>query len=76
MRTAFFFAIIFSAIMAIHQSCAPTSPGFSRFEEYPYYPEDDLGLRYTPSKSVFKLWAPTANAARISFYEQDMGGEP
>lgn len=76
MRTAFFFAIIFSAIMATHQSCAPTSPGFSRFEEYPFYSEEDLGLRYTPSKSVFKLWAPTANAARIKFYEQDKGGEP
>ncbi len=76
MRTAFFFAIIFSAIMATHQSCAPASPGFTRFEEYPFYSEEDLGLRYMPSKSVFKLWAPTANAARIKFYEQDKGGEP
>ena len=62
--------------MSLLPACTRQSPGFTQFEKYPYYPGEDLGLRYTPSKSVFKVWAPTANAMRLQFYEQDAGGQP
>ncbi|MBX2927299.1 MAG: type I pullulanase [Saprospiraceae bacterium] len=69
------FTMLFVVILML-SSCRPESPGFSHFEEYPYYSDEDLGLRYTPSKSVFKLWAPTANAARLQFYDHPTTGEP
>jgi pullulanase len=65
---------VFSISMIL--SCGPSSPGFSHFEDYPVYTEEDLGLRYLPNKSVFKIWAPTANEAQILFYEKDKGGTP
>ncbi|HQS25356.1 MAG TPA: type I pullulanase [Sediminibacterium sp.] len=41
---------------------------------YPIYNGNDLGLTYTPKASTFKIWAPTAVAARINFYKTDLGG--
>lgn len=41
---------------------------------YPLYKGNDLGLVYTPQKSTFKIWSPTAVAARINFYKTDLGG--
>ncbi len=67
---------ILSYLMCLLNACQPSAPGFTHFEQYPVYDGDDLGLRYTPAKSVFKIWAPTANAARILFYESDQGGSP
>ncbi len=47
---------------------------FNSFEEYPVYNEKDLGLTYTPQASTFKIWAPTANEAKINFYETGLDG--
>jgi len=41
---------------------------------YPIYNGNDLGLTYTPKASTFKIWAPTATAARINLYQTDLGG--
>jgi pullulanase len=38
------------------------------------YKGNDLGLTYTPKQSTFKIWSPTAVAARINFYKTDLGG--
>ena len=35
---------------------------YKSFDEYPSYEGDDLELFYSPTKSVFTLWAPTAFA--------------
>jgi len=37
-----------------------------------YYDGDDLGLIYNESKSVFKLWAPTAQLVSVALYD-DVG---
>ena len=42
--------------------------------KYPVYKGNDLGLTYTPKQSTFKIWSPTAVAARINFYKTDLGG--
>ncbi len=77
MKTATIFSMTFVYFaMSMILSCGSTSSGFSHFEDYPVYTEDDLGLRYLPNKSMFKVWAPTANEARILFYETDSGGKP
>ncbi len=68
--------VLILSAMYFMSACTPASPGFSGFEAYPVYTDDDLGLRYTPTKSTFKVWAPTANALRILFYDSDMGGAP
>lgn len=70
------FAVLILIAMSLLSACTRTSPGFTQFEKYPFYGDEDLGLRYTPSKSVFKVWAPTANAVRLQFYEKDAGGQP
>ncbi|MFM7222838.1 MAG: type I pullulanase [Bacteroidota bacterium] len=40
---------------------------------YPVYQGDDLGLTYTPQQSSFKIWSPTAEAARIILYGSSLG---
>ncbi len=58
-------------------SCQKTKPAvYSSVDEYPVYDGDDLGLTYTPQKSVFKIWSPPAKEARILLYEAGVGGAP
>ena len=56
-------------MLSVHQ-------GYGQFLDtkiYPVYHGDDLGLTYTPKQSVFKIWSPTADAARIIFYGSSLG---
>lgn len=46
------------------------------FENYPVYNGSDLGLTYSPKKSIFKIWSPPAEKAVIHFYEDGDVGEP
>ena len=41
---------------------------------YPIYNGKDLGLTYSPKAATFKIWAPTASAAKLNLYKSDMGG--
>ena len=41
---------------------------------YPVYNGKDLGLTYSPTAATFKIWAPTATAAKLNLYKSDMGG--
>lgn len=41
---------------------------------YPVYSGSDLGLTYSQKASTFKIWAPTATAAKLNLYKSDMGG--
>lgn len=43
-------------------------------DNYPSYKGNDLGLSYSPEVARFKIWAPTAVAARINLYKTDLGG--
>ena len=42
--------------------------------DYPVYNGKDLGLTYTPKAATFKIWAPTATAAKLNIYKSDLGG--
>lgn len=46
------------------------------FDKYPCYYGSDLELTYTPQRSVFTLWAPTADKVRLNLYASGEGGEP
>ena len=68
------YPLIVTAIML--SSCQSTDPvSFSSFDEYPVYEGNDLGLQYHSDESIFKVWAPTADAMRIQFYSEALGGE-
>ncbi|PLR79118.1 type I pullulanase [Bacillus sp. V3-13] len=43
------------------------------FDDKFYYDGDDLGVRYTPEQSTFKLWAPTATKASLILKKFDNG---
>ena len=43
-------------------------------EEFPPYNGADLGLTYSPKKSFFKIWAPTATKAQLKIYLDDAEG--
>jgi pullulanase len=38
------------------------------FSAYPVYTGSDLGLRYSPAKSAFRIWSPMAGAAQLLLY--------
>lgn len=46
------------------------------FDQYPNYSGSDLGLTYSPAKSFFRIWAPTAEKAELLLYQEGLGGEP
>lgn len=71
MRSLIRLIFIFIVTMHVH-------PGYGQFLDskiYPVYYGDDLGLTYTPQQSTFKIWSPTADAARIIFYASPLGND-
>jgi pullulanase len=45
------------------------------FDEAFYYPGEDLGVRLQPTKTIFKVWAPTATMMKVKMIK-DEGCEP
>ncbi len=41
----------------------------SKYDSYPVYNGNDLGLTYTPLQSVFKIWAPSAQQVRLFLFK-------
>ena len=46
------------------------------FSTYPHYRGNDLGVKWFPDKTVFRLWAPTAKVVEIRLYAAGKGGRP
>lgn len=46
------------------------------FEENYTYPGRDLGAFWSESKTVFRVWAPTAQEVALLLYREGRGGEP
>lgn len=44
------------------------------FNSYPYYGGDDLGVSYSASRTVIRIWAPTAIQVELYLYTQPYGG--
>lgn len=44
-------------------------------QDYPVYKRNDLGVSYSPEKTAFKIWAPTASAVKLILYKTGDGGE-
>jgi pullulanase len=41
----------------------------NEFDDFFYYDGDDLGCDYSPNRSSFRLWAPTASVASLLIYD-------
>ena len=54
----------------------PAPDQLDSFDKYPPYYGQDLELAYTPQRSVFTLWAPTASKTRLNIYSSGEGGNP
>lgn len=52
-------------------SCSTnTEMKYASFEDYPVYPDENLWLDYSPERTVFKLWSPTAKEVALNIYEK------
>lgn len=45
------------------------------YDDYPVYTGLDLGVTYSHSKTLFKVWAPTVSAVKLRLYDAGDGGE-
>ena len=43
-------------------------------KDYPIYSGADLGVAYSPSSTIFKIWAPTASKVMLKLYKTGAGG--
>lgn len=46
------------------------------YNSYPVYTGSDLEMNYTPAATSFRIWAPTAEEARVRIYETGVEGDP
>lgn len=54
--------------------CTKTK-NFASYADYPTPAEHYLEMNYSPEKTDFALWAPTADEVRLSLYTEGLGGE-
>jgi len=47
----------------------------SPFDSYPVYTGSDLGVKYSPLKTTFKVWAPKASEVKLRLYDAGEGGD-
>jgi pullulanase len=45
------------------------------YDDYPVYTGHDLGVNYSPLKTVFKVWAPKATEVKLRLYTAGDGGK-
>jgi pullulanase len=56
------------ASAAVAQTASP-------FDDYPVYTGNDLGVKYSPLKTAFKVWAPKATEVKLRLYDAGDGGQ-
>ena len=78
MRTICIFSILFVVVL-LWTACRGAKSGLSAplsYDQYPVYTGKDLGMNWSPSAAVFKLWSPPAEAVQMHLYERGSGGSP
>src|SRR5258708_4212155 len=46
------------------------------YNTYPVYKGSDLGLTYSATQSIFRIWSPVAEKAELLIYGQAVDGSP
>lgn len=54
-------------------SCQPSAPTETT-DGYPVYHGNDLGVSYSPEKTTFRIWAPSAEEVVVRIYDQGYEG--
>jgi pullulanase len=77
MKNTFLTYSCFLLIISLFMSCSTSDKKSfqTSFENYDQYPTTDesLWLNYSSDRTVFKLWAPTAEDVRINFFNSGNG---
>jgi pullulanase len=47
---------------------------YTSFDTYPVYLKEDLGVTYSPQKTILKLWSPNAEEVQLHLYSKGNGG--
>jgi pullulanase len=63
--------VVLSLMLTSFTSAPPTDP----YANYPVYTGHDLGVTYSPQKTLFKVWAPMASAVKLRLYKAGNGGD-
>lgn len=69
-----FKSLFLACLSLLFVNCTDPRPQYDTLDDYPIYPYGDLGVKYTPERSTFKLWSPAAQAARLKLYATDVPG--
>jgi len=73
------FVFLMFFILATWSACTGarfTSSTPMKFAQYPEYAGNDLGVNWSPARTMFKLWSPAAQKVRLQLYEKGDGGIP
>lgn len=49
------------------------SPAYNPYEKYPLYPGDDLGVNWSETQTVFRVWSPAAQGMKLKLYKTSTG---
>ncbi|MGC8865940.1 MAG: type I pullulanase [Bacteroidales bacterium] len=62
---------------SLHASAQASGKGqLLTYEQYPFYPGDDLEMTWTPEETQFRIWSPVAEAAEVRIYKTQEDTEP
>ncbi len=63
-------------IIMMLASCNENQPDKKNDADIPVYKGDLREMNYTPEKTVFRIWAPSADKAEVLIYKDGLGGAP
>jgi pullulanase len=69
-----YFNIISTLVFITMLTSVAVAQQASPFNDYPVYTGNDLGVKYSPLKTVFKVWAPKATEVKLRLYDAGDGG--
>ncbi len=68
-------SLVFLSLILLY-SCASDQRVFDSYEAYPTPLNDNLWLDYSEERTIFRIWSPTAEEARVNLYANGSDGAP
>ena len=80
MKTHFIFFILLSGILfffksALYAQGITESLAYDPYKDYPVYRGTDLGVNYTKSATILKIWSPPAQEMKLKLYGTSSGND-
>ena len=63
-------------ILVLLTNCFMSKAQLNKYDSYPVYAGNDLGLSYSTLQSFFRIWAPTAQEVKLFLYDTSSSHEP